>query len=79
MTLPFNFSDASRGTVCTLAVNPVNGLTGRPVESFLHLVQSPLGICALGESFPELFFFLFEQLRITTHSFGPVGEGIGNT
>ena len=77
--LLFNFSGGSRGTVSTLVVNPINGLTGRPVEPFLHLVQSPLGIFALRESFPEVFLFLFEQLRIAAHSFGPMGEGVDNT
>ena len=76
VTLTLNFFGGSRGTIGTLVVNPINRLTGRPVESFLHLVQSPFGIFALGESFPEVFFFLFEQLRITAHSFGPMGEGV---
>ena len=62
VTLTLNFSGGSRGTVSTLVVSPINGLTGRPVEPFLHLVQSPLGIFALSESLPEVFFFLFEQL-----------------
>ena len=79
VTLTLNFSGGSWGTIGTLAVNPINGLTGRPVKPFLHLVQSPLGIFALGESFPEVFFFLFEQLRITAHSFGPMGEGVDYT
>ena len=79
VTLTLDFSGGSRGTVSTLVVNPINGLTGRPVEPFLHLVQSPLGIFALSESFPEVFFFLFEQLRIAAHSFGPMGEGVDNT
>ena len=79
VTHTLNFSGGSRGTVITLVVNPINGLTGRPVEPFLHLVQSPLVILAFGESFPEVFFFLFEQLRIATHSFGPMGEGVDNT
>ena len=78
-TLNLNFSGGSRGTIGTLVVNPINGLTGRPVEPFLHLVQSPLGIFALGESFPEVFFFLFEQLRITAHSLSPMGEGVNYT
>ena len=64
VTLTLNFSGGSRGTVSTLVVSPINGLTGRPVKSFLHLVQSPLGILELSESFPEVFFFLFEPLRI---------------
>ena len=29
--LTLNFSGGSRGTVSTLVVNPINGLTGRPV------------------------------------------------
>ena len=74
-----SFSGGSRGTIGTLVVSPINGLTGRPVEPFLHLVQSPFGIFALGESFPEVFLFLFEQLRITAHSLGPMGEGVNYT
>ena len=79
VTLTLNLSGGSRGTVWTLVVNPMNGLTGRPVGPFLHLVQSPFGIFVLSESFPEVFLFLFEQLRITAHSFGPMGEGDDNT
>ena len=79
VTLTLNISGGSRGTVSTLVVNCINGLTGRPVESFLHLVQSPLWILAFGESLPEVFFFLFEQLRIAAHSLGPMGEGVDNT
>ena len=79
MALTLNFFGGSRGTCGTMVVNPINGLTGRPVESFLHLVQSPFGIFTLGESFPEVFFFLFEQLRIAAHRFGPVGEGVNDT
>ena len=41
VTLTLNFFSGSRGTIGTLVVNPINGLTGRPVEPFLHLVQSP--------------------------------------
>ena len=79
VTLTLNFSGSSRGTVGTLVVNTINGLTGRLVEPFLHFVQSPIGILAFGESLPEMFFFLFEQLRIAAHSLGPMGEGIDNT
>ena len=79
VTLTLNFSGGSRGTIGTLVVNPINGLTGRPVEPFLHLVQSPFGIFALGKSFPEVFFFLFKPLRITAHSLGPMGEGVDYT
>ena len=79
VTLTLNFFSGNRGTIGTLVVNPIKGLSGRPVEPFLHLVQSPFGILALGESFPEVFLFLFEQLRIAAHSFGPVGEGVDYT
>ena len=79
VTLTLNFSSGSRGTVSILVVNHISSLTGRPVEPSLHLVHSPLGMFALSESFPEVFFFLFEQLRITAHSFGPMGEGVDNT
>ena len=59
VSLTLNFFDGSRGTCGTLVVNPIKGLNGRPVESFLHLVQSPFRIFALDESFPEVFPFLF--------------------
>ena len=54
---------------------PIINLSGRPVESFLHLVQSPLGIFTPSESLPEVILFLLEQLRIAAHSGGPMGEG----
>ena len=79
VALTLNFSGGCRGTIGTLVVNPINGLAGRPVEPFLYLVQSPFAIFALGESFPEVFLFLFEQPRITAHSFGSMGEGVDYT
>ena len=79
MTLTLNFSGGSRGTVRTLVINPINGLTGGLVEPFLHFVQSPLGILAFSESLPEMLFFLFEQLRIAAHCLGPMGEGVNDT
>ena len=79
MTLTLNFSGGSSSTVSILVVNPINGLTGGLVEPFLHFVQSPLGILAFNESLPEMFFYLFEQLRIAAHSLGPMGEGVDNT
>ena len=57
-----------------IIVAPIIDLSGRPVESFLHLVQSPFGVVAFGESFPEVLLFFLKQLRITAHSGGPVGE-----
>ena len=62
-----------------IIVAPIINLPGRPVESFLHLVQSPLRIFALSESLPEVLFFFLEQLRIAAHSGGPMGEGLDNT
>ena len=79
MTLTLNFSGGSRGTVSTLVINPIYGLTGGLVKPFLHFVQSPLGILAFSESLPEMFFFLFEQLRIAAHCLGPMGEGVNDT
>ena len=79
VALTLNVFSGSMGTCGTLVVSPINGLTGRPVEYFLHLVQSPFRIFALGESFHEVFLFLFEQLRIAAHSFGPMGESVDYT
>ena len=79
VTLTLNFFSDSRSTIGTLVVNPISGLTGRPVEPFFHLVQSPFGIFALSESYPERFLFLFERLRIAAHSLGPMGEGVDYT
>ena len=62
-----------------VVVAPIINLPGRPVESFVHLVQSPFGIFAVGESLPEVLLFFLEQLRIAAHSGGPVGQGLGDT
>ena len=79
VTLTLNFSGGSRGTVGTLITHPINGLTRGLVKPFLHFVQSPLGIFTFSESLPEMFFFLFEQLRIAAHCLGPMGEGVNDT
>ena len=60
-------------------VAPIINLSGRPVESFLHLVQGPSGVIAFGESFPEVILFFLKQLRITAHGGGPMGEGLDDT
>ena len=62
-----------------IIIAPIIDLPGRPVESFLHLVKSPLRIFAVGESIPEVLLFFLEQLRIAAHSGDPVGEGLDNT
>ena len=79
MTLTLNFSGCSRGTVSTLVINPINGLTWGLVEPFLHFVQSPLGILSFSESLLEMLFFLFEQLRIAAHCLYPMEEGVDDT
>ena len=79
VTLTFNFSGGSSGTVGTLVTNHINGLTGELVKPFLHFVQSPLVIFTFSEILPEMFFFLFEQLRIAAHCLGPMGEGVDDT
>ena len=62
-----------------IIVAPIIDLSGRPVESFLHLVQSPFGVVAFGESFPEVLFFFLKQLGIAAHGGCPVGEGLDDT
>ena len=79
VTLGFDFIGGSLSISIALAVSPINILTSRPVESFLHLVQSPFRIFALSERFPEVVLFLLEQLRLAAHCFGPMGEGVDDT
>ena len=79
VTLAFNFIGDRLGSCSALVVNPIIDLTGRPVESFLHLVQSPFAIFAFSESLPEVVIFLLEQLRFATHCSGPMGEGVDYT
>ena len=75
MPLIFNFMVGRLGTVGA----PIIDLSGRPVESFLHIVQSPFRVFAFGESLPQVILFLLEQLRLAAHSRGPMGEGLDNT
>ena len=75
VTLVFNFISGRLGTCGA----PITNLSGRPVDSFLHLVQSPFGIFAFSESLPEMVLFLLEQLRFAAHSGGPMREGVDNT
>ena len=49
-------------------IAPIINLSGRLVESFLHLVQGPFGVIAFGESFPEVILFFLKQLRIAGNS-----------
>ena len=58
---------------------PFTNLSGRPIGSFLHLVQSPFGIFAFGKSIPEMVLFLLEQLRLAAHCGGPMVEGVDYT
>ena len=79
VTLSFNSISGSQGSCSALVVNPINNLIGRPVESFLHLVQSPFWIFAFGESLPDVVLFLLEQLRLAVLCGGPMGEGVDYT
>ena len=79
LTLVFNFIGDRLGSCGALVVGPINYLTGRPVEPFLHLFQSPFRIFAFGESIPEVVLFLLEQLRLATHCCGHMGEDVDDT
>ena len=79
VTLSFDSISGSLGSCSSLVGNPINNLTGRPVESFLHLVQSPFRIFAFGESLPEVVLFLLQQLRLAAHCCGPMEEGVNDT
>ena len=63
VTLSFDFTGDSLGTCGALVIKPINSLTGGPVKSFLHLVQSPFRIFAFSESLPKVVHFLLEELR----------------
>ena len=65
MTLIFDFIGGRLGTCGT----PISSLSGRPVESFHHLVQSPFGIFAFSESLPDMILFFLEQLSPTPLGF----------
>ena len=73
--LIFDFIVGRLGTISA----PIFDLSGRPVKSFLHLVQSPFWVFAFGESLSEVVLFLLEQLRLAAHSGGPMGKGLYNT
>ena len=75
MPLIFDFIVGRLETISAPIIDP----SGRPVESFLHLVQSPFGVFAFGESLSEVVLFLLEQLRIAAHSRGPMGKGLDDT
>ena len=70
VTLVFDFNVGRLGTISA----PIMNLTDRPVESFLHLVQSQFWVFAFVESLPEVVIFLLEQLRLAAHSGGPMGR-----
>ena len=60
-----------------IVVAPIIDLSGRPVESFLHLVQSPIGVVTFGESFPEVLLFFLKQLRkFSCTWWKPCGRGL---
>ena len=71
--LVLHFMVSRLGIVVALIIN----LPGRPVESFLHLVQSPLGIFTLSESLPEVILFLFGATQDCCTQWRPYGRGFG--
>ena len=75
VALTFHFMVGRLGSV----IDPIINLSGRPVESFLHLVQGPFGVIAFCESFPEVLLFFLKQLRIAAHGGGPMGEVLDDT
>ena len=79
VALSFDFIGGTLGRCSALVASHINFLTGRPVESFLHLVQSPFGIFAVSESLSEMVLFLLEQLRLAAHCFSPMEEGVDDT
>ena len=76
VTLGFDFIGSGHGACGTLAVSPILDLTSTPGTSFLHLVQSPLGVITIGKSLPEMLNFFLEEIRIATDCFG---EGTNDT
>ena len=76
-----NVPNVSHSLVSSLGTigAPINNVPRRPVESSLRLVQSPFGVFAFGESFPEVFLFLLKQLRTAAHCGCPVGKGLDDT
>ena len=79
MTLCFDFIGNRLCTCGTLAVSPIIDLPGRPVKSFLHLVQSPVGVFTMGKCLPDMVHFLLEKVSIAAYSFGPMSESNNDT
>ena len=75
MTLTWHSLVGRLGIIVALSLTCLEDL----LSLFLHLVQSPFGVVAFGESFPEVLLFFLKQLRITTHGGSPVGEGLDDT
>ena len=79
VTLGFDLIGSGPSACGTLAVSPIIDLTGRPGESFFHLVQRPLGVFTIGKNYPETFHFFLEELRTAAECFGLIGEGTNDT
>ena len=79
MTLGFNFIGSGLGTCSALVVSLFSNLSGVLVRPFLHLVQSPFGVFALGQCLPEVGLVFVEKLRIATYCLGSMGEGVDST
>ena len=74
MTPGFNFIGSGLDVCGTLAVSSITDLTCRLGKSFLHLVQSSLGVFASSKGFPEMLHFFLGELWIVTGCLGPMGE-----
>ena len=79
LTIDFNFTEGGLGACGVPVVSPISSLPGGPVKPFLHLVQSLFRVFTLGEHLPEVILLFAEKLRIATHCFGPMVEGVNNT
>ena len=75
----FNFTGDSLANCSALVISPISDLTGRLVNSFLHLVQSLFRTFAFSESLPEVVLTLLEELRLVGHCFGPMRESVDDT
>ena len=64
VTLGFDFIGGTLGNCGALVASLINNLTGRPVESFLHLVQSPFRILAFSKAFLKWSFTCWSNLGL---------------
>ena len=78
MTLTLNFSGGSRVLLAPWLLTPSMASLEALLSLFSTLSKPTWDTC-ISKSLPDMFFFLFEQLRIATHCLGPMGEGGNDT